>query len=51
MSKPILLRAPEGEVGWMLVELQGTLEPRNGAETLDGITVGKLVRDPEVRVA
>ena len=42
----IVLRAPEGEVGWTLVELQGTIEPRSG--TLDGIKFARLVRD-EVR--
>ena len=38
----LLLRAPAGEVGWSLVELQGAIESRNGAASLDGIEFGKL---------
>ncbi len=38
----IVLRAPDGEVGWTLVELQGTVEPRSG--TLDGMKFARLVR-------
>lgn len=40
----IVLRAPEGEVGWMMVELQGTVEARNGS-ALDGMELGRLVRE------
>ena len=41
-SQPILLRAPNGEVAWTLIELQGAIESRNGAASLDGIEFGKL---------
>ena len=41
-SQPILLRAPNGEVAWTLIELQGAIESRNGAASLDGIEVRKL---------
>ena len=47
-SASIVLRAPEGEVGWKLVELQGTCEARNGG-VLDGMELGKLVRDVRPR--
>jgi hypothetical protein len=40
----IVLRAPDGEVGWSLVELQGTLEPRHGG-SLDGIEFATLQRE------
>ena len=37
----IVLRAPAGEVGWSLVELQGTVEARNGS-ALDDIELAHL---------
>ena len=40
----IVLRAPDGEVGWMLVELQGTVAMRNGS-AIDGMELARLVRD------
>ena len=49
-SRSIVLRAPQGEVDWTLIELQGSIEARNGATTsLDGVEFGTLVR--EVRAA
>ena len=45
-SLSIVLRAPQGEVDWTLIELQGTIEARNGATTtLDGVEFGTLVRE------
>ena len=41
----IVLRAPEGEVGWTLIDLQGAMEPRSTGASLDGIEFGKLVRE------
>ena len=38
----LLLRAPAGEVGWSLVELQGAIESRDGA--LDGLEFAQLER-------
>lgn len=49
MFKPIILRAPDGEKDWTLIELQGTIEPRNGTDSLDGIRLGQLVRPEDVR--
>ena len=43
-STSIVLRAPNGEVGWTLVELQGTVQARSGG-ALDGIELARLVRD------
>ena len=43
-SSSIVLRAPDGEVGWMLVELQGTVAMRNGS-AIDGMELARLVRD------
>ena len=40
----ILLRAPDGEVDWTIIELQGTVEPRNGL-SLDNVELGSLKRD------
>ena len=48
-SKQIFVRAPKGEVPWMLVELQGTMEARNGDTSLEGIELGKLVREVRAR--
>ena len=41
-KRSIVLRAPEGEVGWTLIELQGSMEPRNGKTSLDGVEFGTL---------
>jgi len=46
---PIILRAPDGEVGWLIIELQGTIEPRNPTDTLANMKIGELRRDPVVR--
>ena len=43
-SSSIVLRAPDGEVGWILVELQGTVAMRNGS-AIDGMELARLVRD------
>ena len=40
----IALRGPDGEVEWVLIELQGTIETRNGVP-LDGVEFGTLVRE------
>ena len=44
-TRSIVLRAPEGEVGWTLIELQGAMEARSGSASLDGVEFGKLVRE------
>ena len=44
-SRSIVLRAPEGEVGWTLIELQGSIEPRNGTTSLDDLEFGTLERE------
>ena len=44
-KRSIVLRAPEGEVGWTLIELQGSMEPRNGTMSLDGVEFGTLVHE------
>lgn len=36
----LLMCAPEGESGWTIVELQGTVEPKTGS--LDGLQFGQL---------
>ena len=41
-KRSIVMRAPEGEVGWTLIELQGSMEPRNGKTSLDGVEFGTL---------
>lgn len=43
-TSQIVLRAPEGEVGWMMIDMQGTLESRNG-QPLDGVEFGQLIRE------
>ena len=44
-SRAIVLRAPNGEAGWTLIELQGALESRAGATaSLDGVEFGTLVQ-------
>ena len=40
----IMMRAPEGEVGWVMIDMQGTLETRNG-QPLDGVEFGTLIRE------
>ena len=40
----IVMRAPDGEVGWTLIELQGTIESRSGG-TLDGMQFARLVHE------
>eukprot|EP00900_Chrysochromulina_parva_P021376 jgi/Chrpa1/3872/Chrysochromulina_OHIO_Genome00014294-RA len=45
-SSSIVLRAPDGEVGWILVELQGTVAMRNGS-AIDGMELARLVRDAD----
>ena len=44
MAHQMFVRAPEGEVGWSLVELQGAIESRDGA--LDGLEFAQLERQP-----
>jgi hypothetical protein len=46
-TRHIVLRAPEGEVDWTLIELQGAIEPRNSTQSLDGVNIGTLVRDDD----
>jgi hypothetical protein len=48
-TSKIVLRAAEGEVGWTLVELQGTIESRAGT-SLDGVEFGKLVREVHCQI-
>lgn len=43
-SSSILLRAEDGESGWTLIELQGTIESRTGA-ALDGTQFARLSRE------
>ena len=43
-SHSIVLRAPTGELEWTLIEIQGTLESRNG-QPLDGMEFAQLKRD------
>ena len=40
-----VLDAPEGEVGWTLIELQGSIEARSDAMSLDGVEFGTLVQE------
>ena len=40
----LVLRAPEGELGWTLIELQGTIESRSGG-SLDGLNFAQLVHE------
>ena len=48
-TRSIVLRAPEGEVGWSLIELQGSIESRNAASSLDDVEFGKLVHEVSLR--
>ena len=44
-SRSIVLRAPHGDVDWTIIELQGSIEPRSGVTSLDGIEFGTLVHE------
>ena len=44
----VVMRAPDGEVGWVLLELQGTIEARSGG-TLDGMQFARLVQEVRLR--
>lgn len=43
-SSSILLKAEDGENAWILIELQGTIESRNGL-SLDGVEFARLNRE------
>ena len=42
-TEPILLRAPDGELAWTIIELQGAIT-ESKAGSLEGVAFGKLVR-------
>ena len=44
----IVLRAPDGELGWTIVELQGTLVKIAGG-SLDGMRAGLFYHEPQAR--
>lgn len=43
--RSIVLRAPDGEVGWSLIELQGAMVARDSAAPLDDVEFGTLVQE------
>ena len=47
LARHIVLRAPDGDVDWTLIELQGAIEPRNSTQSLDGVDIGSLVREED----